>query len=59
MSNIKVGRYSNPGAVGGWAGWIEPGDRSWIAFIDIDGKPLFFLNRDQDGGVLPNDSSKQ
>jgi hypothetical protein len=51
MSNITVGRYDNPKAVG-FSGWIEPEDKSWIAFIDTEGKPTFFLNRDKSGGVL-------
>lgn len=54
MQSINVRRYSNPKDIG-WAGWIEPEDRSWIAFIDLAGRPLFFLNRDSTGAVLPND----
>lgn len=50
MSNVKVGRYADPKAVG-WQGWIEDEERTWIAFVDLDGKPVFFLNRDNDGGV--------
>lgn len=52
MQNIIVGRYSKasvdgvPGIGIHWQGWIEPADRSWIAFIDRDGRPTFFLNRD-------------
>jgi hypothetical protein len=52
MQNISVKRYSNPQAVG-WAGWLEPEDRSWIAFIDLEGRPRFFLDRDPvTGGVI-------
>ncbi len=51
MQSINVRRYSNPKAVG-WAGWIEPEDRSWIAFIDLEGRPLFFLNRDPKTGEV-------
>ena len=52
MCNISVSRYRNPQSVG-WAGWIEPKDLSWIAFIDLKGTPVFFLNRDpKTGGVL-------
>lgn len=55
MQNITVTRYSNPKAVG-WAGYIEPEDKGWIAFIDLGGRPLFFLNRDPETGrVLPDD----
>jgi hypothetical protein len=53
MTNIKVGRYSDPVAVGGWSGWIEDAERTWIAFIHYpDGKPVFFLNRDKTGAIL-------
>lgn len=51
MCSIRVGRYRRPQSVG-WAGWIEPEDLSWIAFIDLEGSPVFFLNRDsKTGGV--------
>lgn len=51
MQNIVVGRYSQPQRVG-WQGWIEPSDKSWIAFIDLEGKPLFYLSRDPDTGAV-------
>jgi len=51
MDNIKVGRYTNPTEVG-WAGWIEPKDRSWIIFIGLDGAAVFFGERDDQGCVL-------
>lgn len=35
-----------------WAGWIEDTQRTWIAFIDVQGKPQFFLHRDETGAVL-------
>lgn len=50
MQNIKVGRYSDPKALG-WVGWIEPEDLSWIAFIGLNGRPVFFLNRDPRTGA--------
>jgi hypothetical protein len=52
MGNIRVGRYSNPDLQSQWQGWIEPEDRSWIAFIDGNGKPTFFLNRDPVTGAV-------
>lgn len=52
MLNIIVGRYPDPVAVG-WSGWIEPSDRSWIAFIGLDGVPRVFLEREADGSVVP------
>lgn len=51
MCNIVVGRYSNPKAIG-WQGWIEPEDRAWIAFIDLEGRPKFYLNRDPKTGAV-------
>ena len=52
MQNIIVRRYTDRSH--GWQGWIEPEDKSWIAFIDAEGRPLFFLDRDPDtGAVLP------
>lgn len=59
MQNIKVARYSDPEALG-WAGWIEPEDRSWVAFIGLDGKPLFYLHRDpRTGAILPNNPAER
>jgi hypothetical protein len=59
VQNIKVTRYTHPKATG-WAGYIEPEDGSWIAFVGLDGVPRFFLNRDpQTGAILPDDPSQQ
>jgi hypothetical protein len=66
MCNISVHRYPVPtdsqrsvAAPGvnfvsdSWQGWIEPDDQSWIVFIDADGRPVMFLDRDpQTGAVL-------
>ncbi len=52
MKTIKVMRYENPKAIG-WQGYLEPADRSWIAFINLDGAPVFFLNREPNGAVVP------
>jgi hypothetical protein len=65
MGNITVGRYTETPELRAlaqehgaalvsdhWQGWIEPDDKSWIAFIDVAGKPTFYLNRDGDGGVI-------
>ena len=55
MQNITVRRYSHPLQVG-WAGYIEPEDLTWIAFIDLTGAPKFYLHRDPvTGAVLPDD----
>lgn len=52
MTNISVHRYEHESIKESWQGWIEPDDRSWIAFIDADGKPLVYLNRDPDTGAV-------
>jgi hypothetical protein len=58
MQNIHVGRYSKesidgaPGVGNFWQGWVEPDDKSWIVFIDIDGHPVVFLNRDPKTGAV-------
>lgn len=54
MQSITVTRYPNPKEVG-WAGYIEPKDRSWIAFIDRDGRPMVFLHRDPVTGAIMSD----
>jgi hypothetical protein len=51
MGNITVTRYRDPSAVG-WQGCLEPDDSSWIAFIDSDGRPVFFLDRDAETGAV-------
>lgn len=59
MQNINVSRYANPKAVG-WAGWVEPSDKSWIVFIGLDGRPMVFLNRDPaTGAVCPDDPTER
>lgn len=54
MGNITVGRYDHPGGPEGtgYQGWVEPSDRSWIAFIANDGHPVVFLNRDPETGAV-------
>jgi hypothetical protein len=60
MGNIVVGRYGpDEGTIEPdgsirqhWQGWIEPEDLSWIAFVDMEGRPTFFLNRDPETGAV-------
>lgn len=66
MQNIIVGRYSTKKSTDGtpnigelWQGWIEPEDKSWIAFIDKKGRPLFFLNRDPVTGAILGDDPEE
>lgn len=57
MQNITVRRYDCPRILG-YSGYLEPEDRSWIAFVDLRGRPRFFLHRDADtGAVLPDDQA--
>lgn len=51
MNNITVGRYSNPKGIG-WLGWMEPKDKSWIIFIDLNNNPKVYLNRDPKTGAI-------
>jgi len=51
LGNITVGRYDKPSEVG-YQGWIEPEDRSWIAFVDGEGRAQFFLDRDPVRGAV-------
>ncbi len=43
MQNIHVTRYEDPAAVG-YQGCISSEDRSWLLFIELDGKPSLFLS---------------
>ena len=51
VCNITVGRYDDPESVG-YAGWVEPSDRSWIAFVRNDGSAQFYLDRDPETGAV-------
>jgi hypothetical protein len=50
LSCIKVGRYAEPLKVG-WLGWLEDAEKTWIAYIDLNGRPRFFLKRDPTTGA--------
>lgn len=50
MQNISIQRYSHP-QPGGWAGCIEPDDRSWILYIHSEGWTVFFGKRDPNTGA--------
>lgn len=52
MQNISVGRYTSESAREFWQGWIEPDDLGWIMFVEADGTPIVFLNRDPDTGAV-------
>lgn len=43
MQNIHVKRYSSQQA--GYAGTVEPEDRSWILFIDLDGAAKLWVRQ--------------
>lgn len=51
MSNLTIERYTGP-ITATYAGLIEPADRSWIIYLDADGKPdTYWAHRDADGAV--------
>ena len=52
MQNIIVKRYTEPSVTQSWQGYIEPDDLSWIMFVDAEGKPTVFLNRDPVTGAV-------
>jgi len=52
VRNIRVHRYAEPKNVGGWAGWIEPDDLSWIVFVHLDGTVRAYLHREPDTGAV-------
>jgi len=53
MGTVKIGRYSDPTLAAEYSGWIEPDDKSWIIFLDGDGKPLvYYAEREPDGAVV-------
>lgn len=52
MGNVKIGRYEHESVTKEFAGYIEPDDRSWIIWLDANGKPaLYYSERDASGGV--------
>ena len=55
MCNIRVSRYTEPKKVAGWAGYIEPEDRSWIIFVHSDGQVRAYLSRDPTTGAVLGD----
>lgn len=53
MSSITIGRYDHESVTKDFAGWVEPADKSWIIFLDADGKPaVYYAERDAEGGVI-------
>lgn len=52
MQNIIVHRYTHPSITRDWQGYLEPDDLSWIMFIDADGIPMVFLDRDPETGAV-------
>jgi hypothetical protein len=53
MQNITIGRYSKESAEShGWAGFIEPSDRRWILFLNVDGTVELYDKRDPVTGAV-------
>jgi hypothetical protein len=51
VGNIAVGRYTDPDSTG-YAGWIEPDDKTWIAYVGNGRVPVVFLDRDPVTGAV-------
>lgn len=50
MQDLRIERYDTPGTT--WGGNIQPEDRSWILFLDPDGRPaIYWPERYEGGGV--------
>jgi hypothetical protein len=59
MQNISISRYTDPKATG-WAGYVQPEDRSWIVYVGLDGRPVVFLHRHPvTGTCLPDDPTER
>jgi HK97 family phage prohead protease len=43
--------YRRPERVGGWIGFCEPADQTWLAFVGADGLVLLWESRDAQGKV--------
>lgn len=53
MSTITIGRYDHESITQDYAGYIEPADRSWIIYLDADGKPsVYYPERENNGAVV-------
>jgi hypothetical protein len=50
MQNIEVHRYADPAATG-WLGWIQPEDRSWILYVDLEHRVHAYIERDPATGA--------
>jgi hypothetical protein len=52
MPRIRVTRYVRP--INGWLGTVEPHNRAWILYVNVDESARLFLLRDsKTGGVRP------
>ena len=53
MSNLTIGRYDHESITKDYAGWIEPGDKAWIIYLDAAGRPaLYYPEREANGAVI-------
>lgn len=53
MSNIIIGRYPDGPIQEHCTGYVQPEDRSWIIFLDSEGKPFhYYPERDASGAVI-------
>lgn len=50
MEPIDVQEYGR-GPAAGYVGYFEPRDRSWIVYVDVEGMPALFAEREQPSGA--------
>lgn len=47
-----TGFYSGPPYQDGWVGWCEDAKKTWIFFLNQDGKAFLWVSRDPNGGIV-------
>lgn len=49
MPRIRIVRYPRP--INGWLGTVEPQNRAWILYVNVDESARLFVLRDPATGV--------
>lgn len=53
MSTLTIGRYEHESITKDYTGYIEPANKSWIIYLDADGKPsVYYPEREPSGAVI-------
>lgn len=50
--SLRIHRYRHANAAG-WQGYMQPADKSWLLYVDLDGHCRFYLSRASSGLALP------